>query len=376
MKRIIILIILLAFSSISFGYDSIHSGAQIDAEITRGINRQTTIGSPGSDNNLVTEQAVAEALELKESKTSNDIDPDRLNGDNLDNNKIDADIINYGTTAGDSDTLTFHDFLFGAPVIGYSPKWNGTNWIYSISGGNVTSTNIPDNRVPRGDGGGTGFQSSDVTIEDDGNITTPGVMEADKIVLSAKYDPGMSFDDNMTTVEMRDWHIWGHCVNATTGHETIRVYLGSQKDSTFTTWFEIQPIEGLFKLLGGLDFVTTGKVMGGINVVKKSAAYTINTDNAYEAYGTMFINSDNDTQPWTLPAISGNMHICFQNGTNVACAMNATAVANNNIVLDGDPTAANGTIESTGAKGDAICLYASNSTTWCNDGLTGEWGIP
>ena len=69
MKRLILLIILfilLVFPITSHAFDSAYSGAQVDAEIARGIGRNTTVGDPGSDAKLVTEQAVREALLTQE----------------------------------------------------------------------------------------------------------------------------------------------------------------------------------------------------------------------------------------------------------------------------------------------------------------------
>jgi hypothetical protein len=49
-----------------------------------------------------------------------------------------------------------------------------------------------------------------------------------------------------------------------------------------------------------LQFVTTGDIMGAINVSSKAGAYTIGTDDAHEAYGTLFTNSN--VADLTLPA--------------------------------------------------------------------------
>ena len=54
------------------GFDSAYSGAQVDAAIAAHVGRNTTVGDPGSDAELVSEQAVREALDA--AKTTADTD--------------------------------------------------------------------------------------------------------------------------------------------------------------------------------------------------------------------------------------------------------------------------------------------------------------
>lgn len=56
--------------AVAFAYDSAYTGAQVDASVAAHLNRQTSVGDPGSDANLVTEQAVREALDLKVDSSS------------------------------------------------------------------------------------------------------------------------------------------------------------------------------------------------------------------------------------------------------------------------------------------------------------------
>lgn len=71
MKKIIILIILLVLSTTSWAFDSAYSGAQVDASVAAHVGRNTTVADPGSDAELVTEQAVREALNAKEDTLTN-----------------------------------------------------------------------------------------------------------------------------------------------------------------------------------------------------------------------------------------------------------------------------------------------------------------
>jgi hypothetical protein len=123
-----------------------------------------------------------------------------------------------------------------------------------------------------------------------------------------------------------------------------------------------------------LNMVTTGTMLGAINVVSKDANYTIGTDYANEAYGTMFINSDNDTQTLTLPSAVAGMSLCVMNGQGVTAALTLDAGASDYIVLDGArTTVAAEYIVSSGAAGDFVCVFAADATDWYVMGKAGTW---
>jgi hypothetical protein len=114
MKKLIILTILtiaLLFPTTSQAFDSAYSGAQVDAEIARGIGRNTTVANPGSDAELVTEQAVREALDALSLGTAatRDAEDVMTNGSNLPDG---AAVKTYGDANwGGAGTLVFktHD---------------------------------------------------------------------------------------------------------------------------------------------------------------------------------------------------------------------------------------------------------------------------
>ena len=54
------------------GYDSTMTGAEVQAELDRCDGRNLTVGDPGSDAELVTEQAVREALNAKQGTLTNE----------------------------------------------------------------------------------------------------------------------------------------------------------------------------------------------------------------------------------------------------------------------------------------------------------------
>lgn len=64
-KFIVACLLVILIPGILYAYNSSFSGAEVDAEITRSAGRNTTVADPGSDDELVTEQAVREALNLK-----------------------------------------------------------------------------------------------------------------------------------------------------------------------------------------------------------------------------------------------------------------------------------------------------------------------
>ena len=83
MKRFLILVVLLAFSATSWAFDSAYSGSQVDAEVARGIGRNITVGDPGSDAELVTEQAVREAFDDLGSAATRTAEDTMTDGSNL-----------------------------------------------------------------------------------------------------------------------------------------------------------------------------------------------------------------------------------------------------------------------------------------------------
>lgn len=69
MKKLLLLVTLfiLSITTISFAFDSAYTGAQVEAELDRCVGRNTTVGDPGSDAELVTEQAIREAFDAHTS---------------------------------------------------------------------------------------------------------------------------------------------------------------------------------------------------------------------------------------------------------------------------------------------------------------------
>lgn len=124
-----------------------------------------------------------------------------------------------------------------------------------------------------------------------------------------------------------------------------------------------------------LQFVTTGDIMGGINISgQSSGAYTVGTSDAHEAYGTLFINTDNDAENLTLPAtLAAGMSGCFANGQGVTAALTLTPQSGDYLVLDGVRGTIATAISSTGAAGDKICWVVYDGTDVYITSYTGSW---
>jgi len=157
---------------------------------------------------------------------------------------------------------------------------------------------------------------------------------------------------------------------------TAFTFSGQSEDLVLTPSSDVWTISsatGVTEINTTLQFATTGDILGAINISAKSANYTVGTDDAHESYGTLFINSDDDAQTWTLPSAVGGMNACFQNGQGVTAAMTLTPADGDYLVLDGARGTVATAIASTGAADDKICVVAADATDWYVMSYTGSW---
>jgi len=131
--------------------------------------------------------------------------------------------------------------------------------------------------------------------------------------------------------------------------------------------------------LGSLNLVTTGTILGAINVV-------ITTDGALspsaaQMYGTMFIadhaTATTDTD-YTLPGAAAGMSACFYDNGGGTGGIIIDAAAGDEILLDGTGVGVADAIDSPGvagdgANGDFICIMAIDATYWITLGRSGTW---
>ena len=121
-----------------------------------------------------------------------------------------------------------------------------------------------------------------------------------------------------------------------------------------------------------LQMVTTGDIMGGINVSSKAGAYTIGTDDAHEAYGTMFTNSN--VADLTLPASPAvGMSGCLMQEAGVTGIMKLQPEGTENLVYKGVEMTAGTDLASAGAATDRICWVAITTDHWLITTATGTW---
>ena len=131
---------------------------------------------------------------------------------------------------------------------------------------------------------------------------------------------------------------------------------------------------GVTEINSTLQIVTTGDIMGAINISSKTAAtYTVGTDDAHESYGTLFINGDNDAIDFTLPSAVAGMSACFMQGQGAAGAITVQPNTGDYLVVDGVRGTAATDYASSGAAGDKICIIAMDATDWIVTSESGTW---
>jgi hypothetical protein len=127
----------------------------------------------------------------------------------------------------------------------------------------------------------------------------------------------------------------------------------------------------------GLSLITTGSIplTGAVNIFGKGSDYTIGTDNANEAYGSMFLNTAASTRTFTLPSAVKGMSVCIKNLQGVAQILRLDANTGDYIVKStGARTSATG--EYYGATADAknqLCVVAYDATDWYVTSEVGTW---
>jgi hypothetical protein len=151
----------------------------------------------------------------------------------------------------------------------------------------------------------------------------------------------------------------------------------SDEDLTFadggTNLVTIGTNTGVTEINTTLQFVTTGDIMGGINIHTDTANYVVETDDTSESYGTLFINGDNDAQTWTLPTAVAGKSMCFMQGQGVTAAITVTPGASDYLVVDSVRGTAATAYTSSGDGGDKICVVAVSADDWIVTSIQGTW---
>lgn len=127
----------------------------------------------------------------------------------------------------------------------------------------------------------------------------------------------------------------------------------------------------------GVTMISTGSIpfTGAINVKAKSSDYTVGTDDADEAYGTMFVNTGTSTRTFTLPSAAAGMNMCFKNTQGNAQSIRIDAGTGDYIVKsDGNRTSASGEYYGCTASASCmVCVVAYDDTDWHVMAERGTW---
>ncbi len=127
----------------------------------------------------------------------------------------------------------------------------------------------------------------------------------------------------------------------------------------------------------GVTMISTGSIpfTGAINVKAKSAGYTVGTDDADEAYGTLFISTASSTITFTLPSAAAGMNMCFKNTQGNAQSIRIDAASGDYIVKsDGNRTSASGEYYGCTASASCmVCVVAYDDTDWHVVSERGTW---
>ena len=117
-------------------------------------------------------------------------------------------------------------------------------------------------------------------------------------------------------------------------------------------------------------------ILAPINQVAKSSAYTVGTDNAEEAYGSMIYNTG--AVKYTLPSGVAGMSVCIQQVQGQSSAITIAVPSGDYIVYEGvrgtqEAGGDEADLASAGAATDKICLMAYDATDWYVVSSTGTW---
>lgn len=118
-----------------------------------------------------------------------------------------------------------------------------------------------------------------------------------------------------------------------------------------------------------LHLVTTGAILGAININSDINGMSQGEMTTARVYGTMFFATGAGT--WNLPAAAAGMSLCVYSTTAAAVVINPDD--GDTIVLNGTALSAGDSITSASAAGDFITLVALDANTWYTLGRSGTW---
>lgn len=307
-----------------------------------------------------------------ESASSNDIDPDRLNGDTTDDNKVDQDILEgFGPSATPSIVMQDSDNAPGTASI-YGNSSGGANDIIMTLGVEDSSGGESTAYIEL-DGVSESVDVKKTLVVEAAQIANGGITVADSQVIT--------FDESAADPNDADIQLSGTdgVLKIAAANGAYNEDLTIDLDTTENT-ATVGSSTGVTSIsLGALNMATTGTILGAINVVVTTDGALSPT--AAQMYGTMFIadnaTATNDTD-YTLPGAVAGMSACFYDNGAGTGGIIIDAAAGDEILLDGTGVGAADAIDSPGvagdgANGDFICLMAIDATNWITLGRSGTW---
>ena len=121
------------------------------------------------------------------------------------------------------------------------------------------------------------------------------------------------------------------------------------------------------------QMVTTGDIMGGINISSKAGAYVIGTDDANENQGTLFTNSSvaDLTLPGTTAVVGASG--CLYQEAGVTGIMQLEPGTGSHLVYEGVEMNDGTPLASGGAATDRICWAAISADHYLITSSVGAW---
>jgi hypothetical protein len=301
------------------------------AGITPSANVQTMLGS--ADNAAIVSNIGAE------SHTSNDIDPDRLAGDTVDDNLID-DVIIASTIARDSELPTQASLHIDSLITLSGVGDDSTNL------GSFTGVTISDNGTIK-----AGMQELETALEGIGGDIT-SILDDTSGAVYALYQSENAFSDGDTTPSVQD-HL--NFITANTSSTTISDFDDGANgqiinvfinDSNTTIDFTSSGIEGIEE-----DYIAqNGEVLTFIYAATDSQWHVVRSPDAIETITSSGIVVNN----------AGTPQVVSIDGADLAVATNGNGTT-------GDPT-----ITVTSATNADVNLGTSTTTAITPDALAGS----
>ncbi len=216
------------------------------------------------------------------------------------------------------------------------------------------------------------------TFEWIGAATFTGGVTAASMITSPSATPQMIFKDSDASAGGDDnVYFTVNCTDAgdTTEDCDITMYqqIAGNPTAIMTSDADGVITWGLAHDLGALELVTTGDIMGGINVSSKAGAYTVGADDAHEDMGTMFTNSNvaDITLKGTTAVVGASG--CLMQEAGITGIMQLEPGTGSHLVYEGVEMTDGTPLASAGAATDRICWVGISSDHWLITASTGTW---